>query len=403
MHLPTVITLALTTNLTVGLYLYLLYRRKPKDRCFKLWAYSCGCFVLGSALVILRPYPLPALLSFFIADGLLLLAPVFVLAGLVQFSRFRYTRKRRQQAGWALTLGLLLLLLCHQHPGLLSIAAAVTIALTFCLSAGLLQKSIITEPIFTRTLQSVFVLHAGVMFVQAMLVTLNWQQLDLHGLPEASIYTLLSHILLTTLTALLLPWLSFLKLERKLTLKSQRDGLTRLANREHFFNQIERYWRQHPNTPAAFMMLDIDFFKRINDTFGHAVGDKAIAAVARLLSKQLRSNDIIGRVGGEEFAVLLIDIDEQTALKVGQRLCQQVAQQLVWLDEDQVNLTISIGMVHVIPTEHPAMEAVKRADEALYASKQAGRNTVTQASFSTNNMPGDQAIPEPLSYSNTMK
>ncbi len=403
MHLPTVITLALTTNLTVGLYLYLLYRRKPKDRCFKLWAYSCGSFVLGSALVVLRPYPLPPWLSFFIADSLLLLAPVYILAGLVQFSRFRYTRKRRQQAIWLLTLALLLLLLSYQHPGLLSLVAATSIGITFCLCAGLLQKSVISEPTFTRTLQCVFVSHAVVMFIQATLVLINWQQLNLHGLPEASIYTLLSHILLTTLTALLLPWLSFLKLERKLTLKSQRDGLTRLANREHFFYQLERFWRQYSTTPAAVMMIDIDFFKRINDTFGHAVGDKAITAVARLLSKQLRSNDIIGRIGGEEYAALLIDIDEQTALKVGQRLCQQVAQQLVWLDEDQVNLTISIGMVHVIPTEHPAMEAVKLADEALYASKQAGRNTVTQASFSTNNMPGDQAIPEPLSYSNTMK
>ncbi len=381
MHLPTVIMLALAINLIVGVYLYLLYQRKPKDRCFKLWSVSCACFVLGAVLVVLRPYAIPDFFSFFIADCLLLLAPVYVLAGLVQFSRFRYTKRRRQQAFAALAIALASLLLSYQQPGLLSVAVALAIALTFCLCAYLLQKSIITEPAFTRTLQSVFLLHALVMLVQAALVLLNWQQLNIHGLPEASVYTLLSHILLTTLTALLLPWLSFLKLERKLTLKSQRDGLTRLANREHFFNQVERYWQLHPSVPAVFMMIDIDFFKAVNDTFGHAVGDRAIASVAKLLSKQLRSNDIIGRIGGEEYAALLIDIDEQTALRISQRLCQQVAEQIQYIDDAKVELTISIGMVHVIPYQHDPVKAFKQADEALYASKQAGRNTVTLGKF----------------------
>lgn len=384
MHLPTVILLALATNVIVGVYLYLLYLRKPKDHCFKLWSYSCGCFVLGSALVVLRLYNIPEFIGFFIADCLLLLSPVYVLAGLVQFSRFRYTKHRRQLAFLALAFVVAIFLFSYQLPGLMSVMVALAIALTFCLCALLLQKSIITEPTFTRTLQTVFVLHALVMFTQAMLVLFNWQQLNIHGLPESSVYTLLSHILLTTLTALLLPWLSFLKLERKLTLKSQRDGLTRLANREHFFNQLERYWQQHPSTPAAFMMIDIDLFKGVNDTFGHAMGDQAIVSVAKLLSKQLRSNDLIGRIGGEEYAVLLIDINEETAFNVGQRLCQQVAKQLEFITEIRVELTISIGMVHVIPSQHDRITTFKRADEALYASKKAGRNTVTLATFTAN-------------------
>ncbi|MAA95745.1 MAG: hypothetical protein CML21_14710, partial [Rheinheimera sp.] len=229
MHLPTVVMVALVINLLVGVYLYLLYRRKPKDRCFKLWSYSCWWFVSGASLVVLRAYPVPDLLSYFIADVLLLLAPVYVLAGLVQFSRFRYTRRRRQCAVGALVVAIVALFLCYQQPGALSVAVSLAIALTFCLCAYLLFKSIIIEPIFTRTLQTVFVLHAAVMLIQAALVIDNWQHLNLHGLPEISVYTLLSHIMLTTVTALLLPWLSFLKLERQLTFKSQRDGLTRLA------------------------------------------------------------------------------------------------------------------------------------------------------------------------------
>ncbi|MBV2130698.1 GGDEF domain-containing protein [Arsukibacterium indicum] len=381
MHLPTVIIIALAINLTVGVYLFLLYQRKPKDQCFKLWSYSCFFFVLGAALVALRPSSLPPFFTFFIADVLLLLAPVYVFAGLIRFSRFRYTRRRRQFALSCLLLVVAGFLISYQHPGLLSVLAAMAIGTLFCLCAWLLHKSIITEPVFTRSLQTVFLLHAAVMFTQTILVIINWQQLNMHGLPEASLYTLASHILLTTLTALLLPWLSFLKLERKLTLKSQRDGLTRLANREHFFNQVERYWQQHPLLPSALIMIDIDFFKEVNDTFGHGVGDRVIASVAKLLSKQLRCNDIIGRIGGEEYAALLIDIDQPTALSISHRLCEQVAKQLQLIDNLNVGLTISIGLVHVIPEQYDYVRAFKKADEALYTSKQAGRNTVTLGSL----------------------
>ncbi|WP_445426436.1 diguanylate cyclase [Alishewanella sp. HL-SH06] len=377
MHLPTVVILALVINLIVGFYLYLLYRRKPKDRCFRLWSLSSISFVLGGTLVALRPYDIAAFFTFFVADCLLLLAPILVLAGLIQFSRFRYTRRRRQHAFVLLALIVIALLSVYHHPGILSVLVALAIGITFYLCAVLLQKSVITEPTFTRTLQGIFLLHALTMFTQVMLILWQWQSLDMNGLPESSVYTLLSHILLTTFTALLLPWLCFLKLERKLTLKSQRDGLTKLANREHFFNQVERYWQQQRPMPAVLMMIDIDFFKKINDKFGHAVGDSAIKAVAQLLSKQLRCNDIIGRIGGEEYAALLIDLDEATALKISQRLCEQVEKQLQFVADAKVELTISIGLVHVDTSQHDYVSALRAADEALYSSKRAGRNTVT--------------------------
>ena len=117
MHLPTVVILALVINLIVGFYLYLLYRRKPKDRCFRLWSFSSISFVLGGTLVALRQYDIPAFFTFFIADCLLLLAPLFVLAGLIQFSRFRYTRRRRQQVFAVLALITIAFLSVYQQPG----------------------------------------------------------------------------------------------------------------------------------------------------------------------------------------------------------------------------------------------------------------------------------------------
>jgi diguanylate cyclase (GGDEF)-like protein len=125
------------------------------------------------------------------------------------------------------------------------------------------------------------------------------------------------------------------------------------------------------------MMIDIDLFKNINDNFGHATGDRTIKLVAQVLSKQLRSNDIIGRVGGEEYAALLVDIDQHTAFKIAQRLCEQVAKQLRFIGKDEVEVTISIGMAQLKPANYSYEAALKAADIALYASKESGRNTVS--------------------------
>lgn len=377
MHIPTIIILALLLNAIAGFYLQVLYRRKRKHTCFHLWSLSCICFVLGAILATSRSYYISSVVSFFIADYLLFLAPVFILAGLIQFSRFRYTKLRRKQAKIGLITFALLLLLTHQHPALISLLTAIATALIFLLCALLLQKSVFTEPVFTRSLKTIFILHGLVMFTQACLIVLKWDTIDAVTLPEGTLFTLLSHIILTTLTALLLPWLCFLKLERKLTLKSQRDGLTKLANREYFFSQIERYWRNYPTLQSGLMMIDIDLFKSVNDNFGHAIGDRAIKSVAKVLSKQLRSNDIIGRIGGEEYAVLLVDVDTQTALNIAQRLCEQVAKQLQVVGGEPVALTISIGLVQLLPADHSHNEAYEAADAALYKSKRSGRNTVT--------------------------
>jgi diguanylate cyclase (GGDEF)-like protein len=381
MHLPTLIGITLLVNIMIGFYLFVLYQRRPKDRCFKLWAMSCACFVAGGSAAALRGMGLPPFISFFIADLLLLTAPVLLVLGLLQFSRFRFTKSRRQRSYWLYGLTVLFLLCAYKQPALISFVAAIAIAFTFFLATFLLKKSVFNEPIYTRTLQIIFILHSVTMISQATLICLQWDSIDIQGLPENSIYTLLSHIVLTTVTALLLPWLSFLKLERKLTLKSQRDGLTKLANREHFFNQAQRYWNEYPQQAVVLMMIDIDHFKAVNDQFGHSCGDLAIKSVASVLSMGLRSDDLIGRIGGEEFAAILTKLDFDTAQTVGKRLCHLVEQHCRIVGQEQLDITISIGLVQVIPAQHTMSAAFKVADDFLYHSKRNGRNTVTTKSL----------------------
>jgi diguanylate cyclase (GGDEF)-like protein len=151
------------------------------------------------------------------------------------------------------------------------------------------------------------------------------------------------------------------------------DGLTGLHTRRHFFSQAEKAI-QHAiryNEPVSALMIDLDHFKMINDTHGHAVGDVVLQTVARLCHQALRDADIIGRYGGEEIAVMMPQTRFDQACQVAERL-----RSIVEHYSGGVPVTISIG-VSVMDASDPNLEMLlDRADRALYSAKQSGRNRV---------------------------
>jgi len=158
------------------------------------------------------------------------------------------------------------------------------------------------------------------------------------------------------------------------------DFLTNLANRRAFYEEGERELQslQGSNRPAAVVMLDIDHFKSVNDRYGHAAGDSVIRAVAELIRANLRASDIAGRLGGEEFALLLPDTAAATVLVAAERLRAATEALLVEQDGVRINFTLSIG-VAVLADDATLDQWVARADAALYRAKQAGRNRVAVA------------------------
>jgi diguanylate cyclase (GGDEF)-like protein len=127
------------------------------------------------------------------------------------------------------------------------------------------------------------------------------------------------------------------------------------------------------------MMIDIDHFKAVNDNCGHIVGDRVIKRIASTLSKALRSHDLLGRVGGEEFAVLIANESLETAEQIALRLLKEVENTRLSIDDKTVKVTISIGMVEAVPSRHEVLTSFTAADNALYASKHNGRNMHTVA------------------------
>ncbi len=167
--------------------------------------------------------------------------------------------------------------------------------------------------------------------------------------------------------------------EEELRLLAATDVLTGLSNRRDFMvrgqAEIMRALRYGSN--ACAMMLDIDHFKRVNDSWGHGVGDDVIRQVAAVAGDTVRVVDIIGRIGGEEFAVLLPETSIEGALAVAERLRADVASRTVSLAEGQIlNVTISIGVAEIMQEDQSLGQLLGRADTALYEAKQLGRNRV---------------------------
>ncbi|MDA8093500.1 MAG: diguanylate cyclase [Betaproteobacteria bacterium] len=155
------------------------------------------------------------------------------------------------------------------------------------------------------------------------------------------------------------------------------DELTGIANRRRFmtlaqreFERSRRYGRS-----LALLMLDVDFFKGVNDTYGHAAGDVALAAVTHAIQEKLRSADAFGRLGGEEFAVLLAETDSTGACELAERLRVAVERLAIPADDETIHLTVSIGVAE-IDRDEDVEQLLHRADLALYGAKKSGRNRV---------------------------
>ena len=180
-------------------------------------------------------------------------------------------------------------------------------------------------------------------------------------------------------TALAHSYLLRYRIERKLEAASNTDPLTGVNNRRYFMpllaQEVRRAQRQRQN--LSLLVFDIDHFKRINDTFGHAVGDNVICSLAGVCQKSVREIDSLARIGGEEFAVLLIGSPLHSALKAADRIRLAIEAHDMRLDASiSIHLSVSIGVAELKQEDDDDDQLFMRADSALYKAKQMGRNRV---------------------------
>lgn len=158
---------------------------------------------------------------------------------------------------------------------------------------------------------------------------------------------------------------------------AMRDGLTDLFNRRIFDESLAQKVKSRDMCPVSLLLIDIDNFKQVNDTFGHQAGDQVLKTLARILKDSCRGHDLVARFGGEEFAIILSQTQAATAHAIAQRIRNRLAKTIFTFDDRQLQITASIGLAtcqegSTIFTSN----LVKQADRALYQAKMSGKNKV---------------------------
>ena len=156
------------------------------------------------------------------------------------------------------------------------------------------------------------------------------------------------------------------------------DGLTELFNRRYFLQRLQEEFQrsQLRKIKMSVLMIDVDYFKKINDGFGHLTGDQVLRQIAVIIKENIREIDIASRYGGEEFCILLPDTDKEGSRWAAERICSAVAKSPLRAYDTNVSVTVSIGVSTFPKDAASATDMIEHADKALYKAKELGRNRV---------------------------
>ncbi|MBI3332710.1 MAG: GGDEF domain-containing protein [Candidatus Omnitrophica bacterium] len=172
-----------------------------------------------------------------------------------------------------------------------------------------------------------------------------------------------------------------ISLYRQVQESALHDGLTGLLVRRHFLERLEEEVARalRRGSWLAFLMVDLDYFKRINDTYGHLVGDVVLREVASLIQRSVREVDLVGRYGGEEFAVVLPEAGRALGAQIAGRIRQGIEQSPLKVYDERISITVSIGIAFCPEDARTAGQLIEQADRAMYQAKSKGRNQVVAA------------------------
>lgn len=175
--------------------------------------------------------------------------------------------------------------------------------------------------------------------------------------------------------------------KEKLYRLATRDSLTGLLNRRAWYQKLEKTLshKKKIDEPVALALLDIDHFKKINDSFGHQIGDKVLARVAEIIGSNLRDTDLLARWGGEEFSIAFPGLDQNSSKKILDRIRKQIAGSVISLDSGSVEVAVRIsgGLAEASAQKglYEIDELILHADQALYRAKELGRNRISTFSY----------------------
>ncbi|WP_296931557.1 diguanylate cyclase [uncultured Marinobacter sp.] len=379
LHLPTLLVTSVMINLLIGGMLWAIYHLRHRERCFLFWALACLTFVSGTAFAVANELADAPGVLIFVAHLFLGGSPLLVLAGIHALVGLPIAGTRRSSRiihGASLLYLFGLAVSAGWDPVVARFLTAMFSALMFSLAIYRLGSIERRPRLPLRLLQTLFGVHGTLMMTQVLVIAVAMSgstQLDLQGLLKL---ILMNHLLLVSATAMALPLLAFTRSEQALVVLAERDGLTQLYNRRAFYREGELAFAkaQQDGNLVTVLMIDLDHFKQINDRWGHATGDEVLKVVASLMKAELRDDDIIGRVGGEEFAALLRNNNREAIEAITGRLLHRIVEAGREVSGVPVHLSASIGGASLTRDHGSFEDVMASADKALYRAKHNGRN-----------------------------
>lgn len=384
MNSPTFQILMLLTVILVVIMTVVLFAVQQANReipGLRAWAYSYLCGLLLCVSFLLRPH-VPEGPAVIVSQVLL-----FTSAWLNLVATQIYTGRRpwtRTCFGWALliVLGLASYLTWQQPEPRLRLALILGAGGTLMLLSAL---AMLSAEIRRQPERYLFTLACGthglaLLATSLSLLLIQTHPTDLERLDFVAQFVLIESIVVLVMRAFGVVMLANAHITAELRHFAERDPLTSIYNRRSFMTLLDKSVNlmQRMNSPLSLLGLDLDHFKRINDTWGHGSGDQALRHFVQLTTEHLRNEDVIGRVGGEEFIIFLPNTGLEAAACVAERLRALIESQPVAGPHGPIALTVSIG-VTLIAKGETQEAALQRVDEAMYRAKAKGRNRVELA------------------------
>ena len=380
LDLRTMFVLLVMVYACLGFVCLFLPYRMPGSRAVTHWGYGMLLLAAGMGGIGLRGI-VPDILSFAVSNALLLVAFLFM-----RDSALGGRRAGPDLLGWGVVAAAVLALLyfTYLQPDtririvIFSTAGAILVAR----SAFALIAPAPRNATRARAFTAACLLGGALVMLARAFLTSTWgSNVDLlspNALQSASIVLFGVFAVMSTQGVV---WIEIEQLQADLTRLAMLDPLTGTLNRRAFMREYDRELSRctREQTRLALAIFDLDHFKAVNDTHGHVVGDQVLCRTVDVLRASLRGHDVLGRYGGEEFALLIPGVDKPVAIQAAERACRAVSSRPIEAGPLSIPITLSAG-VAVYGIDASDWESLLHsADAALYAAKQAGRNRVLAA------------------------
>jgi len=393
-------TLALT-NLLLGLFLgvgsFVFARIHPSFSGFKALGYSYFLFAFGFILLGLRKY-IADFLSIIVANLVIVAGFSLLILGILKF--LKYERHAFEKISIALLCAMTVAFVYFTYfqnsvNARIIVISAVIACLSLFASYKIITKQDQAILTFTRFLGFSFVYCAAI-FLLRIYFAYGEPQLD-NFMDAGTIhaFSLIALQLVTITSCFSLTISASQQLAHKLAIQATVDSLTNIYNRRAFdeFAAKGVSRAQRDKKPISLLMMDIDLFKQVNDSYGHQVGDKVLKEFSLRLKNSLRQYDILARYGGEEFSLLLPDTNTDTAIIIAEKLRHTIAQPVFCLkDGTELKVTASFGVATHQGEQVDWQQLISFADQALYHAKESGRNCVKLHSADVHHISSIQQI-----------